>query len=79
MSLSEIKRLIAIPDDYLVISSDRHPYEKVVTMTYFRLRNKGVNEAAFVRELEKVIDSGKYRNIVILACITIIAASSRLA
>ena len=63
MSLAEVSSQVSIPDDYLVISSDRHPYEKVVSMTYFRLRNKELDDAEFARELERVIDSEKYRNI----------------
>ena len=63
MTLSEARKRLSIPDDYLVISSDRHPYDKVLSITSYRLRDKSVSDAQFISELNSEIARKRYRNI----------------
>lgn len=62
-TLADVRGHFEIPDDYLVISSERHPYEKVLSMTAFRLRDNPVGESEFHQELNREIEGRLYRNI----------------
>ena len=63
ITLSEARKRVSIPDDYLVISSDRHPYDKVLSITNYRLRSRSVSDAEFNSELNREINRKRYRNI----------------
>lgn len=69
MSAEEIKA--RVPADFWArafkFSTDRHPYEKAVSLAFWRSRNKGLDEGGFADFLQQTVDNGEYRNFDIYA------------